>query len=55
MYSWKETWLVFLLGEVLTILMCFHVGVTFSPLREVLMLRSFDGTYNNGAAHARTE
>eukprot|EP01034_Spumella_vulgaris_P036637 gene36637-45192_t len=53
MYTWRENWLVFLLNECLTIFMCFHVGVNFSPLYETLMTRPFDGTLLT--ANARTD
>lgn len=46
---------MFLLNELLTIFMFVHVGVNFSPLYEVLLMRSFDGSLNPTAPHLRSE
>ena len=43
MYAWKQTWILYALNEALDILMIFDVGVTFSPLREGLLTRAFNG------------
>lgn len=43
-FSWKQDWVAFLMSELLTIGLIFHVGVTFSPLHETLMIRAFDGS-----------
>ena len=44
MYTWKETWVITALNDFLTILMIFHIGVTFGPLQEPFLIRAFDGT-----------
>jgi len=43
--DWQTSWVLFLLNETLTLLMFMHIGSTFSPLNEVFMTRSFDGSY----------
>lgn len=47
--SWKEDWVVTTLNELTELLFFFHIGVTFSPLYEPLLVRAFDGSL------ARTE
>jgi hypothetical protein len=44
MYTWRESWIVVAVNEILNFFLIFHIGVTFSPLREPLMLRAFDGS-----------
>lgn len=34
------------LNEMTTLAMFFFIGVTFSPLNEVMLLRAFDGSIN---------
>ena len=48
-FSWKQSWVGFALSELLEVALVFHVGVTFSPLNESLMVRAFDGSQNAGA------
>lgn len=61
LYSWRESYVPFLLSELVNILMFFHVGATFSPLYESLLTRSFDGTLQQqqlqaaAATHPRAE
>lgn len=38
------------LNEFVTIAMMFHIGVTFSPLQEHMLLRAFDGSLDGGRA-----
>jgi len=47
LFTWREDWLVFLLDEVLTLYMYFHVGSTFSPLQEPFLIRAFDNTFTD--------
>lgn len=44
MYTWVDNWLLTALNDFLIILMIFHIGVTFGPLQEPLLVRAFDGT-----------
>ncbi|KAJ1437755.1 hypothetical protein B484DRAFT_428190 [Ochromonadaceae sp. CCMP2298] len=44
MFTWKEEWVTTFLTELLDLMLIFHVGVTFSPLHETLLVRAFDGT-----------
>ena len=37
------------MSELLEVALVFHVGVTFSPLNESLMVRAFAGSQNAGA------
>jgi hypothetical protein len=50
--SWRQQWISFTLTELLDVAMIFHVGVTFSPLYEPLLIRAFDGS--NGATTGAT-
>ena len=50
-FSWKETWIVFLLNDVLTLYMYFHVGATFAPLQEPFLIRAFDNTFTAVTNH----
>ena len=54
MFSWKEDWINNTLNDLLDILMIFHVGATFGPLRDAMLLRAYDGTFTAAAA-ARVE
>ena len=44
-FSWKEAWIIFLLNDVLTLYMYFHIGATFAPLQEPFLIRGFDNTF----------
>ena len=44
--SWKESWVVDLLDNVLQLLMYFHIGIVFGPLNEEFLMRAFDGSIN---------
>ena len=55
MYSWEDDWVMTVLNDFLTILIIFHIGVTFSPLHEPLLVRAFDGTGQARPANARPE
>eukprot|EP01032_Pedospumella_encystans_P013610 gene13610-15660_t len=43
-FGWEEAWIGFVLTDLLDIALIFHIGVTFSPLHEVLLIRAFDGS-----------
>lgn len=43
-FGWEESWIGFVLTDLLDIALIFHIGVTFSPLHEVLLIRAFDGS-----------
>lgn len=46
MFTWKESWVVFTMEELLIIFMFLNIGTTFSPMHESQLMRAFDGTLN---------
>jgi hypothetical protein len=55
MFSWQDNWLMTVLNDFLVILIIFHIGVTFSPLHEPLLIRAFDGSNAQRQLGARNE
>jgi hypothetical protein len=45
-FSWKDEWIAFLLVELLDIILFFHVGVTFGPLNDEMLVRAFNSARN---------
>jgi hypothetical protein len=45
-FSWAQNWVEWVLVDFLDVALIFHIGVTFSPLHEELLLRAFDGSTN---------
>eukprot|EP01039_Chlorochromonas_danica_P001719 gene1718-1878_t len=43
-YTWRDSWITTVLTELTEFFFFLHIGVTFSPLYEPLLMRSFDGT-----------
>jgi hypothetical protein len=48
MFTWKESWILYLLNNLLYAFVFLNVGSAFSPFRDAFLTRAFDGTFSNG-------
>ena len=47
MFTWKESWVLSFLIEVLNIFVLLNVGCAFTPFQEHFLTRAFDGTFGS--------
>ena len=52
MFTWKESWINFMLLELRNVLLLLVTGTAFAPFRDAFLTRAFDGTFSqNTRAH----
>jgi hypothetical protein len=48
MYTWKQSWVNFMLLELRNIFLFLVTGTAFAPFQDAFLTRAFDGTFSNG-------
>jgi hypothetical protein len=48
MFTWKESWINFMLLELRNVLLFATAGTIFAPFQDAFLTRAFDGTFSNG-------
>ena len=48
MFSWKESWILYLLNNLLYGFVILNLGSAFAPFQDAFLTRAFDGTFSNG-------